>query len=921
VIRRHAIALSLALLALIAVPTAAQAEFGIVPESLSVTALNEDGSFDNQAGDHPFSYTVHFDFNTKEGGQPDGEVRDILLEAPAGLVGNPSAIPACPRASFEPGLPVCKPNTQIGVLKALVPGFGQIIGPIYNLVPPPGTPVLFGFNSAAGLFALQTATVRTEGDYGVTLSAADLPTAPTSVTATIWGTPADPGHTEERGPETPGNTPSDAPLLPFLTLPTSCQEPPAFTVRVDSRQNPGTFIPETAFNVDKGGNPVALTGCEAVPFKPKVLSSPTTSAAGSSSGLGFELQLPNEGLLNPHSTAETQPLKTELTLPAAITANPAAASGLASCTPAQYKAASLTDPGCPEASKLGTLVVHTPLLPQTIEGSLYLATPHNNPFNSLIALYITAKDPISGIVVKQAARVEVDPQTGQLTTIVDHLPPVPYSSFEVRLREGPRAPLITPQTCGKYESVAKLYPFSDPANAVVKTAPFTISSGAGGGACATTEAQLPFAPTMAAGTTTPIAGAYAPFVFKISRADSDQRLDSVSATLPRGLVGKLAGVAECSDAQIAAAAARSNEGEGILEATSPSCPPASQVGIVNVGAGAGSQPLYVQGKAYLAGPYKGAPLSMAIITPAIAGPFDLGVVVVRAALYVNEESAQITVKSDPLPRILHGLPLDVRSASVQVDRDQFTLNPTNCEELAVSAQAGSVTGATANLQNRFQVGGCAALPYTPKLELSLKGGTRRAQHPALRAVLTQPKGQANSKRVSVMLPSSEFIDQDHVGNPCTRPKFAEEKCPKISELGTATAYSPLLDAPLKGKVYFRANGGVRDLPDIVIDLKGKIHLTVVGFVDSVHRKGSEESRIRNTLALVPDAPVSKFVLALNRPRPQGRLRRPPGKLPQPLRRQEGHRRRQDGRPKRPGQELQPADRDQLQGQEGQAALI
>jgi hypothetical protein len=359
----------------------------------------------------------------------------------------------------------------------------------------------------------------------------------------------------------------------------------------------------------------------------------------------------------------------------------------------------------------------------------------------------------------------------------------------------------------------------------------------------------------------PLAGAYSPFVVKLTRENGSQRIAALNTTLPPGVTANFKGVAECSDAQIASAAARSAPGQGALEKQSPSCPAASAIGTVNVGAGSGS-PIYVQGNAYLAGPYKGAPFSIAIITPGVAGPFDIGTVVVRAALYVNEETGQGTVRSDPIPQILAGIPLDVRSITAKIDRAGYVLNPTSCEEKAVSAEAISPTGAVAHLQNRFQVGGCRGLDYSPKLSLQLKGATRRSGHPSLRSVLTQPSGQANARRIVVILPPTEFIDPLRTANPCTRPQFAEERCPAASVLGKARVFTPLFDKPLEGKVYFRANGGARELPDAVADLHGRVHVVLVGFVDAVHRKGSETSRIRTTFANVPDAPVTKAIVEL-----------------------------------------------------------
>ncbi len=647
--------LSVVALFLAAAPTAAHADFGIAPGSLTVTALSKnDGTLDTQAGSHPFSYTVHFAMNTDETNEKGegGALRDVVFEVPAGLIGNPAAVPTCRRADFDGGTPTCPPGTQIGVIHAIGPSVSEIVAPLYNLEPPPGTPVLFGIDNSAGLYSLQSATLRTEpgeeeGEpYGVNIIAPNIPIELTSVTATIWGTPADPEHTKEREGRT-----APPPLLPFLTLPTSCLSPPRFTVKVDSTENPGVFVHESSEMLDAGGRPATLSGCEAVPFSPAVGARPTSAAADSSAGLDFQLALPNQGLFNPLAvSSETEPVRTEVTLPEGVIVNPAAASGLAACSKAQFRSASLSDPGCPEASKVGTLLVNTPLLQEPVEGSFYLATPHQNRFNSLIALYIVARAPVQGILIKQAGEVKIDPQSGRLTAIFDGLPPIPYSSFRAHLREGARGVLITPQTCGTYTTVARLYPFSNPNVPTERDASFTIGSGANGGSCASNEAVLPNNPTLQAGTVSPVAGAFSPFVFKVSREDGTQSFGSIIASLPEGLLGKLAGVPYCSEAQIAAASGRSNEGEGAAERSSPSCPEASQVGVVNITAGAGSQPIGVQGKAYLAGPYKDAPLSLAIITPAIAGPFDLGTVVVRVALYIDRSTAQIRAVSDPIPR-------------------------------------------------------------------------------------------------------------------------------------------------------------------------------------------------------------------------------------------------------------------------------
>ena len=384
-----------------------------------------------------------------------------------------------------------------------------------------------------------------------------------------------------------------------------------------------------------------------------------------------------------------------------------------------------------------------------------------------------------------------------------------------------------------------------------------ITSGPEGGSCVGSEAQLANTPTFEAGTQTPFAGRYSPFIVKLTRSEASQHFQALNITLPPGLTGRLAGSTECSNTQIARAASRSKEGEGALEEADPSCPSSSEIGTVTVGAGSGT-PLYVQGHAYLAGPYKGAPLSMAIITPAIAGPFDLGTVVVRAALYVNESTAQITVKSDPIPTSLHGIPLDVRSIAVQVAKSDFTLNPTSCEAKAIGAEAISVTGQVAKLQNRFQVGGCAGLKFEPKLSIQLKGATKRAGHPALKAVVTYPsKGEyANIASAQVSLPHALFLDQGNLNKVCKQAELKSATCPKSSVYGHAKAWSPLLAKPLEGPVYLGVGYGYK-LPALVADLNGQVRFLLVGKVDTNKQHG-----LRNTFEVVPDAPVSRFILEM-----------------------------------------------------------
>ncbi len=567
----------------------------------------------------------------------------------------------------------------------------------------------------------------------------------------------------------------------------------------------------------------------------------------------------------PRATAPAKDVT--VTLPEGMTLNPSAANGLGACTESQigYQPAdgkvhfSESPQSCPDAAKVGTVEVSSPLVDHKLAGGVYLAAPYQNPFGSFLAIYLAIEDPATGVIAKLAGKQELDPQSGQITAVFKENPQLPIEDVALHLFNGPEAALKTPLECGTYTTTSTLTPWSAPEGADAHpTSSFATSVAAGGGgACPSSEAAALDKPAFTAGTIAPQAGAYSPFVLKLSRPDGSQRLTGIDATLPPGLTGKLAGIPYCSEAQIAAAKSREAPNQGALEQRNPSCPPASEVGSVTVGAGAGIAPLYVSGHAYLAGPYKGAPLSLAVIAPAVAGPFDLGAILVRTALQVNPETAQIHAVSDPFPHIIQGVPLDLRSIALRMDRPSFTLNPTSCDPMAITGAAATLAGQSAALSSPFQVGGCSALKFKPKLAISLKGGTKRSKFPALKAVLTYPQGaNANIASAQVNLPRSEFLEQGHIGTICTRVQFAADQCPAKSIYGFARAYSPLLDKPVEGPVYLRSSS--RELPDLVAALKGQVSVDLVGKVDSGPNGG-----IRNTFEGTPDVPVSKFVLEMN----------------------------------------------------------
>jgi hypothetical protein len=878
---------------------AAPLPFGFLP-GFDAPANGEDGSPAVLAGSHPYQQTIHFAFPTKLAGSEltnDGHPHEFSVELPRGMVGNPTTTPVlCTDAELttEAG---CPDASQIG-LSEITTIFGEatfgaiFTGPLYNMVPPPGYPAELATDVAGvGLIAHLLVSVPSSDEYRIRTDVRDVLAFGQqpifALQAQLWGDPSSPVHDNFRNSVAPSE-------IPFFTTPVECSgEPSEYGVSADSWEEPSppAAKAETEYrSADLSGTPTLLSGCAALRFEPTVSALPTTNLADSPSGLEFDLRQPQE---EPHpdplggrSTAVLKDAR--VTLPAGMSVNPSQAAGLAACSEEQigYQGEdqgrlrfSESPQSCPDAAKLGTVEVTTPLLaeyteggtklatdpetgdpiPYPLKGSVYLAKQGENPFSSLLAIYLVIEDARTGIVSKLAGKVEPDPTTGRLTTVFEENPELPLADIKLKLFGGARGALITPPTCGAHTTTADLVPWSAPETADAHPeSSFQTTAEPGGGSCPTTESGQPDSPSFTAGTESAQAGAYSPFVLKLSREDGSQRLTGIDTTLAPGLLGKLAGIGECTDAQIARAEGRSRPEEGILERESPSCPASTQVGTVTVGVGAGPTPFYAQGHAYLAGPYKGAPLSLAVIVPAIAGAFDLGTVVTRVALHVEPETVQIHAVSDPLPTILDGIPLDIRSVALKMDRPDFTLNPTSCDPLAITGTATSALGQAAPLSERFQVGGCSALPFKPKLALRLKGKVRRTSHPTLIATLTARPGEANVAAAQVKLPHSVFLDQGHIKTVCTRVQWAADTCPAGSVYGSVEATSPLLGYPLAGSVYLRSSS--HKLPDLVAKLQGPASQPVE--IDLDGRTDSVKGALRNTFEAVPDAPVSRFRLEL-----------------------------------------------------------
>jgi hypothetical protein len=835
------------------------ATFGI--QSFFAEANNADGSLATQAGGHPYSATASFVVNSVPAGGTGSvgaaqDVKDVKLDLPPGFVGNPQAVPPCTRTAG------CSAQNQVGVVTAGL-SFGRqseqgllrdlFTSPVYNLVPPKGVAAAFGFTlpAAKQIDITILASVRTGGDYGVTTVVSDVSQAEEllDTSVTLWGVPGDPSHDAQRGLRCvyvpfsgysacpgPGGQPFTGIVMPFLTNPTLCGSPLPTTLTVDSWQNQGVFLsPSPAISP-------APTECGLVPFSPAVTIQPTSHAADTPTSLDFDLAVPQDGLSNPSAIAEAHLRNTAVTLPQGMSVNPAAADGLQGCSDAQIALSSPSAGACPEASQIGTVEVHTPLLDHPLPGTVYLGTPLCDPCGDadaasgrMLRLFIQVSDPQTGIVIKLPGTVAADPQTGQLTATFKDNPQLPFDDLKLHFKGGPRAPLATPDNCGTYASNSDLSPWS---------APFTPDSTSSSSFNITECAPMNlFAPTFAAGSTNPVAGSNSTsFTLQVSRPDGQQHIKALTTVLPPGLLATLKGIPLCPDAQ----------------ANAGTCPGSSLIGNVTVGAGPGSNPFYItNGRAYITGPYKGAPFGLAFVVPAIAGPFNLGNVIVRAALLIDNTDAHVTAVSDDLPSILSGVPVRLRSIAVDINRPGFMINPTSCNTMQVKANVHAFEGASPWVASRFQVGDCASLPFNPTFTATTvgNGGFHGA---SLDVKISQKPGEAAIHKVDTQLPLALPSRLVTLQKACRESQFAANPagCPAGSDVGIATATTPVLNVPLTGPAYLVSHGGAA-FPDLDIILQGEgVKIVLTGNTDI--KRGITFSRFET----VPDAPISSFELNL-----------------------------------------------------------
>jgi hypothetical protein len=843
-------------------------------------------------------------------------IKTLRADLPPGLVVNPQAAPRCSLADFErvveakPGvfihLPACAPSTIVGrdevtlvtnedeveISPEKAPGFkvpkGFIVPPsaengtrvpVYNLEPHPGEPALLGFVVAFRAMIFLKTDVSWESDFHQAFTINEPP-------------PSHPFSTLKNRQLGFGRAGDGT----FITNPTTCFDPNEYEhlystwFRAESWLVPNPTFPNGSTPVeakveDSSGNLIRQTGCDTVPFEPSIEVDPGTNRVDSPAAATVTTRLPfDPAKEGGEAQSQSHLRRAEVTLPAGMGLNPSGSNNLVACTDQQFKKGVRTYANeCPAASAIGTAAVVSPALPRPLTGNIYIGEQKSsNPASGeLFRILVEAKEPNEGVAVRLVGNTAANPITGQLTTTFDEqevgplagklprgLPQAPFTSVNLHF-DGSKEVLTSPPTCAAAETTGQMEPWARPGEQVPVTSKFTLSTDPAGGTCPTTLADRKFAPSYTAKSNKTKAGKYSPFRVHIGRTDGQQELKRVDVTLPKGLTGKLKGVPYCAGKALKAAAAST----GAAERATPSCSNKSQIGKTSTTAGTGSHPVTLAGKAYLSGPYKGAPLSMAVITPALSGPFDLGTVVVRVALNVNPKTAQVNAVSDAIPDVFGGVKLDLRAINVKVNRKKFMLNPTGCSK---QATAGFLNGGGGDPTNPaawssykvsapYRATKCKKLGFKPTLHTRLfaKGNTTRAKHPKLRAVLTTRKGDANVLRSALALPHALFLDQGNIGTVCTRPQLASKTCPKKAIYGHAVAKSPLLKKKLKGPVYLVSSK--HELPDLVADLRGQVRIQLYGVISS------KNGGIKTVFNGTPDVPVNKFVLRMKGGKQKGLL--------------------------------------------------
>ncbi len=875
------IRLAMSLLALgvtctFASPAWAAQAFGV--EALESSIDNKDGSPATQAGSHPYALTATIMFDHEAlreeereeengkgeevfTGEPEvyvsinGDPRDLEINFPAGLVVNPSATNVkCTEAQLEE-----RPRVGGGCPNASAVGFIAIYGgdgfgespkaAVYNMVPPSGMLAELGINlGGVGFVAHIVGSVQGSKNYEFSGDVSEITQKIPiyGVKLTLWGDPTDASHDAQRGicaasgpvsktiekeffekenieqgkiaKEYRFDCPVEESDTPLLTMPGVCTgKALETTMSVNSWQEPEGIEPLPATSPP-------VTGCENLDFSPSldVKPAPEAATAESPTGLNVDLKIPREE--STKGLAEADPERMVVTLPPGMAISLSAANGLGACTSSEIELHNENPSSCPSSSKLGEAEVLTPLLEQPLKGAVYLAQPETLA-GSLIGLYVVVEG--GGVLIKLGGNATLDPSTGQIALAFDNIPQLPLSEIKLDLFGGPRAALLTPSECGTYAATSQLTPWSGNAPAE-PSSEFTIGS----------NCDQDFNPSFTAGTTDSQAGAFSPFSITVSRRDGEQRLSGLRVVGPPGLLGMLKGVTQCPEPQ----------------AAKEECGAASEIGEATIAAGAGEDPFWVKGgKIYLTGPYAGAPFGLAIVIPAVAGPFNLGQTTVRARVEVDSHTAQLVISSEQLPSVLKGVPLDIRTVNMTIDRAGFMFNPTSCSPLSVTGTLSSAGGASAAVSSPFEAVNCVKLPFKPKFTASTQARTSRAHGASLEVKIVSGPGQANTGKVRVILPNQLPARLTTLQKACTDMVFNADpaSCPAASVVGAATAVTPVLAHPLTGPVYLVSHGAA--FPDLVLVLQGE---GIVVYLDG--NLNIKRGLTSTTFNSIPDMPIGMF---------------------------------------------------------------
>ena len=882
--------------------------FGV--STFTTSVVESLGNPFTQAGGHPFSASTELIFNyttgssniepgTNREGQlwpAGGAPKEVQVELPPGFVGDPQNAPRCPLES----LPIaggCPADTAVGYAEVALGGTGRIVGGradpfvgthipdatslVYDIEPAPGHPAEFGFLVATGLPFILDAKVRSNGDYGITVGDSASANAAAGGLLGLRLTFCENGATDVQATKeghqelvSLGCNAAPAGSKPFVTDPSQCTgQAPVATVRADAWEEPAAYVSKTVYNGTHllEGAPSAsesfVTGCDALQFHPEVEFKPSPAAGGGTSqadeptGATFALKVPQTNEAGVNATPELK--NATVTFPEGMTVDPSAADGLQACSNEQFGLGSKVEPAepasCPLASQIGTVKVTTPLLEKPLEGQVFIGAPECSPCSAtdaedghIIRLFLQVHSVERGVTLKLAGHVSANPTTGRLQATFTQQPQLPFSELLLTLTGGSRAPLANPQTCGTFTTTTDLTPWSAPGlgglsgtEAIAGTpdatpsGSFNVDWNGAGGAC---PGSLPFSPSFGAGSQTPTAGASSPFSVTLGREDREQDISAITLSTPPGLLGMVSQVTQCPEAQ----------------ANAGTCGPESEIGSTTVGAGPGPDPFYLGGKVYLTGPYKGAPFGLSIVVPAVAGPFNLGTVVVRASIAVNPSTAALTIVSDPLPQFVDGVQLRLRRINVEVNRPGFMLNPTSCAQQAVGATIAAAQGASSSISTPFEVGACQNLPFTPSLAASTQAKTSKADGASLTVTVKSAAGQANIAKVDLQLPKVLPSRLTTLQKACLAAVFNANPagCPEASDIGTARALTPILKAPLMGPAYLVSHGGAA-FPDVEFVLQGE-GVTIVLDGKTEIKNSITYSRFET----VPDAPISSFETSL-----------------------------------------------------------